>query len=63
MHRALTKYREDRCMTMKELGEELDISESYISLIEGGKRIPSVRVAKKIGELLEKDWTLFYEDA
>ncbi|MGI6663918.1 MAG: helix-turn-helix transcriptional regulator [Christensenellaceae bacterium] len=59
----MTKYREDRCMTMKELGEELDISESYISLIEGGKRIPSVRVAKKIGELLEKDWTLFYEDA
>lgn len=52
----------DRGLTMKQISNELDISESYYSLIENGERRPSVSVAKRIGAVLGFDWTKFYED-
>jgi putative transcriptional regulator len=31
-------------------------------MIENGERIPSVGTAKKIAEILNFDWTLFFEE-
>jgi transcriptional regulator with XRE-family HTH domain len=46
---------------MREVGLMANISESMYSLIENGKRRPSVDVAKRIAAVLNFDWTLFFE--
>ena len=61
MNVELKRLRLDSSKTMKELSNELDISESYYCLIENGERKPSVEIAKKIANALGFDWTLFYE--
>lgn len=58
----LMQMRKDRKLTMKQVGKVAHIAESTYSLIEAGKRRPSIKVAKKIGECLGFDWTLFYAD-
>lgn len=50
-------------LTMKQISEQTGISESMLSLIESGKRNPSVRVAKQIASVLGIDWTRFYDDS
>lgn len=50
-------------LTMKQAAEKAGISESMYSLIESGKRHPSVKKAKKLGEILSVDWTVFFEDS
>lgn len=37
-------------MTMIELGEKLDLSQSYISEIEGGKKQPTLQVIEKYAD-------------
>lgn len=48
--------------TMLSLSSKLDISESYYCMLESGERRPSVEIAKKIGEVLNFDWTKFFEE-
>ena len=59
----LQHLRKEHNVTMDELSEILDISTSYYCQIENGVRVPSVRIAKRIGKELDFDWTLFYEDS
>jgi len=47
---------------MREVADFVLISESYYSMIESGQRDLSPGIAKKIAELLQFDWTKFYED-
>lgn len=54
-------YREKAGMTQEELGRKVGITRQGVSLIETGINKPKVDIAKKIGELLHFDWTLFYE--
>ena len=49
-------------MTGAELGEKARISPSTLSLIETGRRRPSVDLAKRLGAALDIDWTLFFEN-
>lgn len=48
-------------LTLKQLADKVNVSESYCSFIETGTRKPSVAVAKKLGEALGFDWTRFFE--
>mgnify|MGYP000889802132 CR=1 FL=1 len=43
------------------LAKNLDISESYVSLLMAGKRTPSPDIAKKIAAELGFDWKLFFK--
>lgn len=56
----LVKYRGD--MTQKEVAEKSQIKRAYYTQIENGSRNPSVKIAKKIAEVLGCDWTKFFED-
>lgn len=38
-----------------------NITRSFYGMIENGDRRPSVEVAKKIADLLQIDWTIFFE--
>ncbi|UQN27965.1 helix-turn-helix transcriptional regulator [Bacillus amyloliquefaciens] len=48
-------------MTQEEVANQADIKRPYYSQIESGVRRPSVQVAKKISEVLEFDWALFFD--
>ncbi|WPS90162.1 helix-turn-helix transcriptional regulator [Brevibacillus halotolerans] len=47
-------------MTREEVSKLIGISRQYYSMIELGDRNPSVSVAKRIGEVLGINWTLFF---
>ena len=49
-------------LTQKEVSEMLGVSKEYYNMIENDKKTPSVAIAKKIGEILEIDWTTFYDN-
>ena len=40
---------------------DVNITRQYYGLIEKGQRTPSPQVAKSLGELLDFDWTIFFE--
>lgn len=49
-------------MTQKNVSDMVKISQPSYHNIEKGNRRPSVETAKKIAEVLDFDWTRFYED-
>lgn len=49
-------------LSQQELADKVGISREYISMIENGERNPSVNIAKKIGDLLNINWTYFFEN-
>lgn len=57
----IVKARKNKGYTQKQVAELAKVSEEYISLIESGKRKPSVKVAKKLGAVLDIQWTIFFE--
>lgn len=58
----LKEIRKAQNLTMKQVSERSDISESMLSLIESGKRTPSVRSAQRIAATLGVEWTKFFEE-
>lgn len=58
----LKEIRKAQNLTMKQVSERSDISESMLSLIESGKRTPSVRSAQRIAAALGVEWTKFFEE-
>lgn len=64
----LKEIRQAKNLTMLEVAKMVDISESYYSLIENGKRGLRPALAQKIASALEFEkqgmsWTKFFEDA
>lgn len=57
----LKEARHSKHMTMKTVSKLACISEGAYCNIERGKRNVSVPLAKRIAEILELDWTAFYE--
>ena len=53
--RALRQYRKHRRMTQTELAAEVGVAPAYVSQIESSLRIPSLRVARRIAEVLHVD--------
>jgi putative transcriptional regulator len=56
----LIKQREENGLTQDQVAKESRIERTYYNMIERGKRRPSVEVAKRIGEVLQFDWTYFF---
>ncbi len=57
----IKEIRKAQNLTMKQVSERSNISESMLSLIESGKRTPSVRSAQRIAAALGVEWTKFFE--
>lgn len=53
--------RKAKGLTQSKLAKRCGVSRSTISMIELGKNSPSVPLAKKIAELLDIDWTVFFK--
>lgn len=58
----LKKYRLQTGMTMKDVADVVGITQVSYWQIEHGICKPKVDNAKKIGNLLNFDWRLFYPD-
>lgn len=48
--------------TQESLADAVGVYRSTIGMIETGINKPSVELAKKLGKVLEIDWTLFFSD-
>jgi len=48
-------------MTHEKVSVRCDITRQFYSMIENSERSPSVETAKKIAEVLNFDWTRFYD--
>lgn len=48
--------------SQSDISKEIGITQAAFSLIETGRRRPSVDLAKRLGAVLGVDWTLFFED-
>ena len=57
----LRRLRQERGLTLKQLGEKANLDDSYICLIEQNKRTPSVPAAKRIAKVLGFNWTRFFD--
>lgn len=58
----ITDKRLEKDITQRELAEMVGITQGWLSSIESGTRKPSVQVAKKIGMVLDFDWTKLFDD-
>lgn len=48
----MKEYRTKKGLTMKDLSMSSGISERYLYFIENGERMPSIKTAKKIADVL-----------
>lgn len=49
-------------LTHHDVAKASGIKRAYYTMIEQGKRRPSVHVAKSIAVVLDFDWVLFFDD-
>ncbi len=57
----LKKLREESGLTQEELGEAVGLSSEYISLLEAGKRTPSIIALNRISRYFQKNVSYFLE--
>lgn len=50
----LKKFREKANYTQEKFAQKLDVTNDYISMIERGRRTPSMKLAKMIADELNK---------
>lgn len=55
----LKEKRTEKGLKQEEVAEQASISRSYYTQIELGNKIPTPKVALKLAEILEFDWTIF----
>lgn len=58
----LKEKRIKKGMTQQEVADAVGITDMAVSYYESGQRIPKPTMAKKLGELLDFDWTELYEE-
>lgn len=58
----LKELREAKGMSQQQLADTVGITRQAISNIEIGLAKPDVKHAKRIGETLDFDWALIYDD-
>lgn len=57
----LKEIREEKGLTQQEVADRAQMERSYYTMIERGKRKPSVQIAKSIAKVMGFDWTIFFE--
>lgn len=57
----LREFRRKAKITQAELAERSGVSQGYIAHIESGRRVPTVKTAKKIAGVLGIDWVLLFK--
>ena len=58
----LKNIRVEKGLTQQEVASSGDFARTYYTMVEQGKRKPSVDIAKSIAKVLDFKWTIFFED-
>ena len=58
----LKEVRKTKGLTQEELAAKCDVQRTTVTMIETGENLPSVQLAKKLAEVLEIDWTEFFNE-
>ncbi len=58
----LKKMREAKQLTQTQVAEAVGIARESYTNIENGVRRPSVKVAMRLGDVLDFKWALLFED-
>ena len=58
----LIKLRENNGWVQKDLAEELDVSQQYISQLESGRRKPTLVVARKLENIYDTRMEILFPD-
>ena len=58
----LKDIRKEAEMSQEQLAKVVGITQQGCSRIERGERLPAVRTAKKIADVLGFDWQRFYDE-
>lgn len=58
----LKKIRIEKGLTQQDVADSGNFARTYYTMVEQGKRTPSVEVAKSIARVLEFEWTVFFDD-
>jgi len=61
-HEFAIEARKAKGMTQEDVANKAGTTRAGYCNIELGKRQPSVKLAKKIGSVLDVDWTKFFDD-
>ena len=61
MRKWLVERRKSREMTQMDIAAKTGISRAYYTQLETGQRDPSIKVAIRLAEILDLEWTWFYE--
>src|SRR5215470_12336623 len=61
MGRVIRRERQERRLTIKELGDKAGLSEIYVGEIERGQKYPSAKVLESIANALDLDLAEFFE--
>src|SRR5437870_13601838 len=61
MGRVIRRERQDRHLTIKDLGDKAGLSESYVGEIERGQKYPSAKVLESIANAVDFDLAEFCE--
>lgn len=59
----LKKIRNEKGLTQQDVANSGGFARTYYTMVEQGKRTPSVDVAKSIARVLGFDWTIFFDDS
>ncbi|ATP40728.1 transcriptional regulator [Solibacillus sp. R5-41] len=58
----LKKLRREKGLTQQDVADSGNFARTYYTMVEQGKRTPSVDIAKTIAKVLGFHWTIFFED-
>lgn len=58
----LKEVRKSKGLTQEELAAKCDVQRTTVTMIETGENLPSVQLAKKLAEVLDVDWTEFFNE-
>jgi len=57
----LREKRKEKDLTQDDVAEKVGINRATLSKLETGDTMPSVKLAQKLGALLDFNWTRFYQ--
>ncbi|MGI6326691.1 MAG: helix-turn-helix transcriptional regulator [Saccharofermentanales bacterium] len=58
----LIERRKKQQMTQLAVARKIGITRAYYAQLELASRSPSIKVAKKLADVLDFEWTVFYND-
>ncbi|MGI6334573.1 MAG: helix-turn-helix transcriptional regulator [Saccharofermentanales bacterium] len=58
----LIERRKKQQMTQLAVASKTGITRAYYAQLESASRSPSIKVAKKLADVLDFEWTVFYSD-